>query len=131
MRAINYIAALPAELTNGFSLLFVNEEGKAWQKNYTKETTLVRSKILELPAIEIGEFTASLLTNKNLIAAAEQETGQTFNKENGHVSLLDEHNYQMVMAVTKLYIGAKNDPTICDEIGFFTNLETCFVTIMV
>ncbi|MBE6289300.1 MAG: hypothetical protein E7100_03580 [Bacteroidaceae bacterium] len=119
-----YFAVLPSELSTGFSLTFYDNEGKTWQKDYTKEANITPSSILKLSAIEIGSFTNSLLTNANLIAAAEASTGRTFTKnEDGSVSLLDDDNYQIAMAVTRLYVVEKGDPSVCEEIGVFSNLE--------
>ena len=118
-----YFAVLPSTLSSGFSLTFYDNEGKIWQKDYT-ENNAARSSILKLDAIEIGTFTNSLLTNKNLIAAAEESTGMTFTKNaDGSVSLLDNDNYKIAMAVTRLDISYKKDPSICEEIGVFGNLE--------
>ena len=119
-----YFAVLPSALSTGFSLTFYDEEGKTWQTDYTAEANMARSNILKLSAIEVSAFTNSLLTNANLIAAAERSTGRTFTKNpDGSVSLLDDGNYQIAMAVTRLYISEKGDPTICEEIGVFSNLE--------
>jgi Leucine-rich repeat (LRR) protein len=119
-----YFAVLPSELSTGFSLTFFDEQGNTWQKDYTKEANLNRSNILKLAAIEVGAFTNSLLTNANLIAAAEESTGRTFTKNaDGSVSLLNDDNYQIVMAVTRIDVDSKEDPSVCEEIGVFINLE--------
>ena len=119
-----YFAVLPGLLDEGFSLTFTDNEGKTWQKTYTASATLNRSGILKLNDIELGTFTNSLLVNTNLIAAAEACSGQTFTKNaDGTVSLLNSLNKQIADAVINLDLSGKNDPTICDEIGVFTNLE--------
>ncbi len=119
-----YFAVLPSVLNAGFSLTFYDEEGKTWQKDYTAEANMTRSNILKLAAIEVGAFTNSLLTNVNLIAAAEESTGMTFTKNpDGSVSLLNADNHQIAMAVTNIDVSWREDPTVCDEIGVFSNLE--------
>ena len=119
-----YFAVLPSELSTGFSLTFFDEQGNTWQKDYTKEANLNRSNILKLAAIEVGAFTNSLLTNANLIAAAEESTGMTFTKNaDGSVSLLNADNHQIAMAVTRIDVNSKEDPSVCEEIGVFINLE--------
>ena len=119
-----YFAVLPSVLNAGFSLTFYDEEGKTWQKDYTAEANMARSNILKLAAIEVGAFTNSLLTNANLIAAAEESTGMTFTKNaDGSVSLLNDDNYQIAMAVTRIDVRDKHDPSVCEEIGVFSNLE--------
>ena len=119
-----YFAVLPSALSTGFSLTFYDEEGKTWQMDYTAEANMARSNILKLAAIEVGAFTNSLLTNANLIAAAERFTERTFTKNpDGSVSLLNDDNYQIAMAVTSLNVSDKGDPSVCEEIGVFSNLE--------
>ena len=119
-----YFAVLPSVLNAGFSLTFYDEQGSSWQKDFTKKANLNRSNILKLAAIEIGTFTDVLLTNANLIAAAEESTERTFTKNaDGTVSLSNDDNYQIAMAVTKIDVNEKEDPTVCDEIGVFSNLK--------
>lgn len=68
--------------------------------------------------------TLEVLTNLNLIAAAEASVGQEFkNKNTDGTVTLDEVNRAIVEAVTTLNLYGKNDPTICDEISYFVNLE--------
>ena len=119
-----YLMVLPGTLSDGFSLTFTDKDGLTWQKTYTVEATMNRSNILKLNAIELGTFTTGLLTNVNLIAAAEASSGQSFIKNaDGTVSLLNPANQQIVNAVTNLGLSYKNDPTICDEIALFPELE--------
>jgi len=122
-----YFAVLPSVLNAGFSLTFYDEQGNTWQKDYTKEANMARSNILKLATIEVGSFTNSLLTNATLIAAAEKSTGRTFAKNaDGTVSLSNDDNYLIAMAVTRLEISYKKDPSICEEIGVFSNLEVLY-----
>jgi len=119
-----YFSVLPGTLSKGFTLTFVNSEGKTWQKSRDASITAERSGIISMKAVEIGTFTKALLTNANLIAAAEQSTGLMFEKNaDGSVSLLNTSNLQIANAVTNLDLSGKNDPNICDEIGLFANLE--------
>ena len=119
-----YFSVLPGTLSKGFTLTFANSEGKTWQKSSSTSLTTNRSNIVNLKSIEIGTFTKALLTNANLIAAAEESTGMMFERNaDGSVSLLKTSNLQIINAVTNLDLSGKNDPTICDEIGVFTNLE--------
>ena len=119
-----YFMVLPGTLSEGFSLTFTDKDNLTWQKTYITEATMNRSNILRLNDIELGTFTTGLLTNLNLIAAAEASAGQTFEKNaDGTVSLLNPVNQQLVNTVTNLDLSGKNDPSICDEIGVFSNLE--------
>ena len=66
-----------------------------------------------------------VLTNLNLIAAAEASAGQEFKNKNADGTVvLDEVNRAIVEAVTTLNVSNKNDPNVCDEIGYFINLTT-------
>ena len=119
-----YFMVLPGTLSDGFSLTFTDKDGLTWQKTYTAEASMNRSNILKLNAIELGTFTTGLLTNLNLIAAAEACSGQIFTKNtDGTVSLLNPTNLQIVQSIDSLNLNNKKDPYICEEIGFFSNLE--------
>lgn len=122
-----YFSVLPSVLSSGFSLTFYDDEDKIWQKDYPNEENLVRSSIQKLAPIKVGTFMNSLLTNTNLIAAVEAETRKTFTKNaDGSVSLSNADNYQIVMSVTLLDISGKGDPSICESIGLFNNLELLY-----
>ena len=119
-----FMAVLPETLSQGFTLSFMDGEGKGWLTRCASPEGTQRSKILKTDPIEIGEFAYDRLTNKNLIAVVES-MGETlnFNKnKDGSVSLLDAKNFGIVQKVIFLDLSGKNDPTICDEIGLFTNL---------
>jgi len=119
-----FFMVLPGTLSDGFSLTFTDKEGLTWQKAYTVEASMNRSNILKLNAIELGTFTTGLLTNVNLIAAAEASTGRSFNKnDDGTVSLLDATNLEIVNSVTEIDVTDKNDATVADELSFFTGLK--------
>jgi len=119
-----FFMVLPGTLSDGFSLTFTDKEGLTWQKAYTVEASMNRSNILKLNAIELGTFTTGLLTNVNLIAAAEASTGRSFNKnDDGTVSLLDPTNMEIVNSVTEIDVTDKNDATIADELSIFCGLK--------
>lgn len=119
-----YFTVLPGTLFNGFSLTFTDKDNKTLQKVYTTETNLSRSIILKLNDIELGNFTTGLLTNLNLIAAAEASTGQAFTKNvDGTVNLNNVTNRAIVEAVTTIDVTDKNDATIADELFYFTGLK--------
>ncbi len=68
-----------------------------------------------------GVAESAKIRNLNLIAAAEQNEGVSFTKdENGFISISD--NREELAKVTFLNVF-RNDPTVCDEISFFPNLE--------
>ena len=119
-----YFTVLPGTLSNGFSLTFTDKDNKTWQKTYTAEANMNRSNILKLNDIELGNFTTGLLSNVNLIAAAEASTGQVFTKNaDGTVSLLDATNLEIANSVTEIDVTDKNDATVADELSFFTGLK--------
>nr|MCR4765241.1 hypothetical protein [Bacteroidaceae bacterium] len=119
-----YFTVLPGTLSNGFSLTFTDKDNKTWQKTYTAEANMNRSNILKLNDVELGNFTTGLLSNVNLIAAAEASTGQVFTKNaDGTVDLNNANNRAIVEAVTTLDVDNKNDATVADELSFFTGLK--------
>lgn len=72
-----------------------------------------------------GQKHVSALKNAALISAVEAQLSRSFQKEaDGSVLLNDTYNQRLVEMVTSLDVSDKNDPTICEEIGFFTSLRT-------
>ncbi|MCR5575324.1 MAG: fimbrillin family protein [Bacteroidaceae bacterium] len=119
-----YFMVLPSTLSDGFSLTFTDKDNKTWRKTYTAEANMSRSNILKLNDIELGNFTTDLLSNVNLIAAAEANTGQAFTKNaDGTVDLNNVTNRAIVEAVTTLDVSDKNDATIADDLSYFTGLK--------
>ncbi len=119
-----FVAVLPGTTNSDLTLTFIDNEGKAWEKTYTDMSAPQRAKIMNLDPIEVGEFTDVVLTNANLIAAAEASSGKSFEKNaDGSVSVYNSTNSQIIDATTYLNVEDKHDPTVCDEIGLFPNLE--------
>lgn len=80
--------------------------GKAYQMNFSS-TEMIQ-----------------MLTNQNLIAAAEASTGMTFIKDDDGVVYLDlSENRTIVDLVTVLNLSNMGDPFVTDEIGAFKNLQ--------
>ena len=70
------------------------------------------------------------ITNTNLIAAAEQNggnSGVSFVKdENGYVNVNDATNREMMEKVISITIGNKSDTHALDDISFFPNLQELY-----
>jgi len=72
-----------------------------------------------------GQKQVSALKNATLISAVEAQLSRSFQKEADGTVLLDNaYNQRLVEMVTWLEITDTNDPTLCDEIGYFTSLQT-------
>lgn len=67
----------------------------------------------------------TVLKNVNLINAVEKQLSRNFQKEaNGQVSLSNAYNQRLVEMLTWIDLSDLNDPTVCDEIGYFISLQT-------
>ena len=65
-----------------------------------------------------------LITNKKLIAAVESGNNVTFTKTtDGTVNLNNPDNQDLLQEVTSINVDNMNDPTVCDEIGYFKYLK--------
>ena len=69
-----------------------------------------------------GTANDAMITNAKLIAAAESDNSITFKKESGKVNVNDATNQTLLKQVKKIIVNEKNDPTICEQIGYFTAL---------
>ncbi|MBR1719463.1 MAG: leucine-rich repeat domain-containing protein [Phocaeicola sp.] len=67
-------------------------------------------------SINIGEPSDAMIRNSNLIVAA--GLGDGTSAINGWT------NREKILQVKSIVVSGKDDPTVCDEIGFFRNLET-------
>ena len=66
-----------------------------------------------------------VLKNANLINAVEKQLSRNFQKEaNGQVSLSNAYNQRLVEMLTWIDLSDLDDPTVCDEIGYFISLQT-------
>ena len=67
----------------------------------------------------------AVLKNANLIKAVEQQLNHDFQKEaNGQVSLSNAYNQRLVEMLTWIDLSDLDDPIVCEEIGYFTSLQT-------
>ncbi len=86
-----------------------------------KVMNLTRNKM----AIRSATLTGATMKNLYLIAAAEANDGvdlTNYKDGNGFVDVNAAR--AMLEKVESIVVNGKNDPTICDEIGYFPNLET-------
>ena len=110
----------------------VNLEDKHLKVNlYKSDGTCLSGEVENPQNLEAGKpyaFNVTIskkLTNANLIAAAEQQSGSTFVKNaDGSVNIIEATNKAIISSITELDLSRKNDETICDEIGFFTSLKS-------
>lgn len=71
-----------------------------------------------------GEQQVPMLKNAKLISIVESILNRNFEKEaDGVVLLNNTYNQRLVEMVTDLDVSDVGDPTICDEIGYFTSLQ--------
>ena len=68
-----------------------------------------------------GAASGAVIWNVNLIEAAEKNDGVEFVK-NSDNSINVNDNIDMIAKVKSIRVEGYNDPSICDEIGYFTNL---------
>ena len=107
-----YMMVPPADLS-GQLLTFrlTSDEG------YAYEAILAGKKLEAGMAYTLsGTATGAFIKNTNLIAAA----GLTDVASSSGVNVLE--NRERIMGVTGIDVSSKNDPTVCDEIGYFRNL---------
>lgn len=112
-----YMMIPPADLS-GKQLTFriTSDEGYAYEATLTGKN-FEAGKAYQLT----GTATDAFITNENLIAAAEQNTDVSFIKEGNTVKVND--NLEMIAKVSTIYVSWLDDETVCEEIGYFTNLK--------
>ena len=86
-----------------------------------KQMALTRNKNY---ARTITSFTRAKIKNLNLIAAAEANEDVDFTEFKDDDGYVDVNTARaMLEKVKKIEVKSKYDPTVCDEIGYFPNLE--------
>ena len=107
-----YFMISPTNLTGKqLKLLFNSDSGTAKEvfitgKNYEAGKAY---------SINVENLSDAFIRNPNLIKAAGLGDGST---------PIDAWSYkEKILQVTKIDVTGKSDPTVCDEIGFFRNLE--------
>lgn len=70
--------------------------------------------------VNAGSLTDAYIRNAKLIEA----TGLGDVAINGNVNVVT--NSERILQVTSIDVSGKNDPTVCDEIGYFINLEELY-----
>ena len=86
-----------------------------------KQMALTRNKNY---ARTITSFTRAKIKNLNLIAAAEANEDVDFTEFKDDDGYVDVNTARaMLEKVKKIEVNSKYDPTVCDEIGYFPNLE--------
>ena len=108
-----YLMIPPTNLTGKqLKLLFNSDSGTAKEafingQNYEAEKAY---------SINVGEPSDAMIRNSNLIVAAGLGDGTS--------AINAWTNREKILQVKSIVVSDKNDPTVCDEIGFFRNLET-------
>lgn len=112
-----YIMLPPTDLDGKLlTLVFNSNEGAA------KRVTF-RGKNFEAGKayyVDAGSLDDAYIHNAKLIEAA----GLSAVAVNGNVNV--RTNHERILQVTSIDVSEKNDPTVCDEIGYFINLEELY-----
>ena len=71
-----------------------------------------------------GDQQVAMMKNAKLISVVESLLSRSFQKEaDGIVLMNNTYNQRLAEMVTNLDVSDIGDPTICDEIGYFTSLQ--------
>lgn len=113
-----YFVVLPRTLTNGFSLLYEDSQGKLYRKATDKSVTLTAGRILNLGTLSLTGFEKAVI--KQIYAGLEGGTA-TANAD-GTVTLSDD-DLSALAAMTTLELPS-GDVTSLGGIGYCTGLTT-------
>ena len=112
-----YIMLPPTDLDGKLlTLVFNSNEGAALSASF-------RGKNFEAGKayyVDAGSLDDAYIHNAKLIEAA----GLSAVAVNGNVNV--RTNHERILQVTSIDVSEKNDPTVCDEIGYFINLEELY-----
>lgn len=120
-----YFTAFPVStgvnLSDGFSITFLYEDGRSFEKSTEMSMNVEAGKIINLGNIEVGEAQElPIITNKDIIANAEKH-GAVFDKNSDGTVTLTQRNLQVVKNVTSITLNGYKISDFSD-IRYFTGL---------
>ena len=108
-----YLMIPPTNLTGKLLKLHLNSDSGTAKEAFINGQNYEAGKAY---SINLDEPSDAMIRNSNLIVAAGLGDGTS--------AINAWTNREKILQVKSIVVSGKDDPTVCDEIGFFRNLET-------
>ena len=122
-----YIALPEQKLSQGLTLVFIMQDGKAILKKVKQEINIQRAKVYDLGemTLDASKAKAFILKNKGLIeAVATKVSGGLTTTADGHLDIYAADNLEKILSFKgMLEVNNKDNFTSIDELQYYRNIN--------
>ena len=120
-----YIALPEQKLSQGLTLVFIMQDGKAILKKVKQEINIQRAKVYDLGEMTLDETKAKafILKNQGLIEAVATKVSGLTRTADGHLDIYAADNLEKILSYKGVLSIANNDKlTSLDELQYYRNV---------
>ena len=120
-----YIALPEQKLSQGLTLVFIMQDGKAILKKVKQEINIQRAKVYDLGEMTLDESKAKefILKNQGLIEAVAAKVSGLTRTADGHLDIYAADNLEKILSYKGVLSIANNDKlTSLDELQYYRNV---------
>ena len=121
-----YIALPEQKLSQGLTLVFIMQDGKAILKKVKQEINIQRAKVYDLGEMTLDETKAKafILKNKGLIEAVGAKVSGLTRTADGHLDIYAADNLEKILSYKgMLEVNNKDNFTSIDELQYYRNVN--------
>lgn len=121
-----YIALPEQKLSQGLTLVFIMQDGKAILKKVKQEIKIQRAKVYDLGemTLDASKAKAFILKNKGLIEAVATKVSGLTRTADGHLDIYAADNLEKILSYKgMLEVNNKDNFTSIDELQYYRNIN--------
>ena len=121
-----YIALPEQKLSQGLTLVFIMQDGKAILKKVKQEINIQRAKVYDLGEMTLDESKAKefILKNQGLIEAVAAKVSGLTRTADGHLDIYAADNLEKILSYKgMLEVNNKDNFTSIDELQYYRNIN--------
>ena len=121
-----YIALPEQKLSQGLTLVFIMQDGKAILKKVKQEINIQRAKVYDLGemTLDASKAKAFILKNKGLIEAVGAKVSGLTRTADGHLDIYAADNLEKILSYKgMLEVNNKDNFTSIDELQYYRNIN--------
>ena len=121
-----YIALPEQKLSQGLTLVFIMQDGKAILKKVKQEINIQRAKVYDLGemALDTSKAKAFILKNQGLIEAVKAKVSGLITTADGHLDIYAADNLEKILSFKgMLEVNNKDNFTSIDELQYYRNIN--------
>ena len=121
-----YIALPEQKLSQGLTLVFIMQDGKAILKKVKQEINIQRAKVYDLGEMTLDETKAKafILKNQGLIEAVATKVSGLTRTADGHLDIYAADNLEKILSYKgMLEVNNKDNFTSIDELQYYRNIN--------